>query len=43
MQLDVFGQRAPAAASLRRALALDPFDEGSRSALDTALAPAASP
>jgi hypothetical protein len=43
MQLNVFGQRAQAADSLRRALALDRFDDASRSALDAALAPAANP
>ncbi len=43
MQLNVFGQRAQAAVSLRRALALDRFDDDSRSALDTALAPTANP
>ena len=43
MQLDVFGQRTQAAASLRRALALNPFDAGSSDELNAALAPAATP
>ena len=43
MQLDVLGQRAQAAASLRRALALNPYDEDSRSELEAALAPVAAP
>ena len=43
MQLDVLGQRAQAASSLRRALALNPFDGDSAGELNAALAPAATP
>ena len=43
MQLDVLGQRAQAAASLRRALALNPFDADSSAELNAALAPVATP
>ena len=43
MQLDVLGQRAQAAASLRRALALNPFDADSSAELHAALAPVATP
>jgi O-Antigen ligase len=43
MQLDVLGQRGPAAVSLRRALALNPYDTGSSDELSVALAPAATP
>ena len=43
MQLDVLGQRSQAAASLRRALALNPYDYDSSDELSAALAPVAAP
>ncbi|HUK77241.1 MAG TPA: O-antigen ligase family protein [Thermoleophilia bacterium] len=43
LQLDVLGQRAQAAASLRRAVALNPHDRNSLDELQAALAPAAAP
>ncbi len=43
MQLNVLGLRHQAAASFRRALSLNPYDENSSYELSTALAPAAAP
>jgi O-antigen ligase len=43
MQLNVLGQRAQAAASLRRAVALNPHDPDSLDELQAALAPTAAP
>jgi tetratricopeptide (TPR) repeat protein len=43
MQLNVLGQRSAAAAALRRALALNPYDGNSSADLSAALAPPATP
>ena len=43
MQLNVLGLRRQAAASFRRALALNPYDDNSSYELSAALAPAATP
>ncbi len=43
MQLNVLGRRAEAAASFRRALSLNPYDDNSSYELGVARAPAATP
>ena len=43
MELNVLGRRADAAAALRRALALNPYDSNSSDELGAALAPPAAP